>query len=107
MELGIDALALQTVCGLIRGTAGKAGDPDALREMVHRSDRFREEAAKFDFSKPGVLKQAIEMKVGAKISEMLLELQQQKGGPVGNGRPKNIEQSVQNEQNKQKQNVIV
>ena len=106
-ELGIDALALQTVCGLIRGTAGKAGDPDALRKMVHNSDRFQEEAAKFDFSKPGVLKQAIEMKVGAKISVALLDLQQQKSEPVGNGRLKNIEQSMKNEQNKQKQNVIV
>lgn len=105
VELGVDALALQTVCGLIRGTAGKAGDPDALREMVHRSDRFQEETAKFDFSKSGVLKQAIEMKVGAKISVTLLNLQK-KGGDLGRNGMQNVP-SVQNEQNKQKQNVIV
>ena len=105
VKLGIDAVALQTVSGLVKSTAGMAGNPYALQRMVHKSEYFKAEIAKFDFSKPGALREAMDAKVGTRIADTLLEKQKQKGGPVDNSQPNNKHPSVKSEQNKQ-QKVI-
>ena len=101
VKLGIDAVALQTVSGLVKSTAGMAGNPYALQRMVHKSEYFKAEIAKFDFSKPGALREAMDAKVGTRIADTLLEKQKQKGRPVDNSQPNN-KQSVRNEQKQQK-----
>lgn len=103
-ELGTDALALQTVCGLVRGTAGMAGNPFTLQRMVHRSEYFKAEIAKIDFSKPGALREALEAKTGSRIAGTLLEMQKQKDEPVGNNRP-NDKHPVKNEQKRQQKGL--
>ncbi len=82
-EYGAEALALQTVAGLLRLTAGKAGDPFAVQKMVHSSDTFKEELKKLDLSKPGAARQALGAKFGSTVASAIICLSQKTGNDLG------------------------
>ena len=98
-EFGTDSLAWQTVSGLLKQTAGKAGDLFELRKMLNTSSKFQEELEKIDFSKTGAVKEALEAKFGSKVAGMLVNLartKQQDGNP-----PRDKENKIVQKNNKQ------
>ena len=82
---GAEALVQQTVAGLLKLTAGKAGDPYAVRKMVHNSNVFKEELKKLDLSKPGAVKGALDARFGSAAAGSIMRLSQKTGDDLGDG----------------------